>query len=135
MIFAIFFNLNRDFGALGIGIFQIGLQIRTRRPRIRLYANFGKFGYIISPENNQLACFFLVTLYVQHGGHNNSNYEFLVVQHCRWDCRWDNGGGVAILYRSDIKVQKITSLTDQVEEILWIKVMIMIMINLFGKNI
>ena len=34
----------------------------------------------------------------------------------------NNGGGVAILYRSDIKVQKITSLTDQVEEILWIKV-------------
>ena len=27
---------------------KIGLQIRARRPRNRLYANFGKFGYIIS---------------------------------------------------------------------------------------
>ena len=53
-----FENLNRDFGTLGIGIVQIGLQIRTRRPRIRLYANFGKFGCIISPKKNQLACFF-----------------------------------------------------------------------------
>ena len=54
-----FENLNRDFGTLGIGIVQIGLQIRTRRPRIKLYANVGKFGCIISPKNNQLACFFL----------------------------------------------------------------------------
>ena len=58
-----FENLNRDFGTLGIGIVQIGLQIRTCRPRIRLYANFGKFGCITSPKNNQLACFFIVTLY------------------------------------------------------------------------
>ena len=50
------------FGTLDIGIVQIGLQIRTRRPRIRLYANFGKFGCIISLKNNQLAGFF-VTLY------------------------------------------------------------------------
>ena len=56
MIF--FENLNRDFGTLGIGIVQIGLQIRTGRPRIRLYANFGKFGCIISLKNNQLVCFF-----------------------------------------------------------------------------
>ena len=54
-----FENLNRDFGTLGIGIVQIGLQIRTLRPQIRLYANFGKFGCIISPKNNQLKCFFL----------------------------------------------------------------------------
>ena len=43
-----FENLNRDFGTLTIGIAQIGLQIRTRRPQIKLYANFGKFGCIIS---------------------------------------------------------------------------------------
>ena len=54
-----FENLNRDFGTLGIGILQIGLRIRNRRPQIRLYANFHKFGCIISPKNNQLACFFL----------------------------------------------------------------------------
>ena len=48
MIFAIFENLICDFGTLGKGIVQIQLQIRTRRPRIRLYANFGKFGCIIS---------------------------------------------------------------------------------------
>ena len=58
-----FENLNRVFGTLGIGIPQIGLQIRTRRLRIRLYANFGKFGCISSLKNNQLAGFFLVTLY------------------------------------------------------------------------
>ena len=53
-----FENLNRDFGTLGMGILQIGLRIRTRRPQIRLYANFRKFGFIISPKNNQLACCF-----------------------------------------------------------------------------
>ena len=41
---------------LGIGIAEIGLQIRTRRLGIKLYANFGKFGCIISVKNNQLAC-------------------------------------------------------------------------------
>ena len=53
-----FENLNRDFGTLGIGIVQIRFQIRTRLPRIRLYANFGKFSCIISLKNNQLSCFF-----------------------------------------------------------------------------
>ena len=47
-----------NFGTLGIEIVKIWLQIRTRRPRIRLYVNFGKFGCIISLKNNQLACFF-----------------------------------------------------------------------------
>ena len=61
--FLFFENFNRNFGTLGIGIVQIGLQIGTRRPRIRLYVKFGKFGCIISLKNNQLACFFLVTLY------------------------------------------------------------------------
>ena len=56
--FPFFENFNRDFGTLGMGIAQIGLQIRTRRPRIRLYANFGKFGCIISLKNKRLACFF-----------------------------------------------------------------------------
>ena len=56
--FPFFENFNRDFGTLGIEIVKIRLHIRTRRPRIRLYANFGKFGCIISLENNQLACFF-----------------------------------------------------------------------------
>ena len=56
--FPFFENFNRDFGTLGMGIVQIGLQIRTRRPRIRLYAYFGKLGCIISFKNNQLACFF-----------------------------------------------------------------------------
>ena len=60
--FQFFDDFDRDFGTLGMGKAKIGLQIRTRRPRIRLYANFGKFGCIISPKNNQLACFFLVTL-------------------------------------------------------------------------
>ena len=32
----------------------------------------------------------------------------------------NNGGGVAILYRKDIKIQKISSLTDPLEEILYI---------------
>ena len=58
-----FLNFDRDFWTLGIEIAKIWLQIRTRRHRIRLYANFCKFGCIISLENNQLACFF-VTLYV-----------------------------------------------------------------------
>ena len=34
----------------------------------------------------------------------------------------NNGGGVAILYRKDIKIQKISSLTDPLEEILWVRV-------------
>ena len=34
----------------------------------------------------------------------------------------NNGGGVAILYRKDIKIQKVTSLTDPTEEILWVRV-------------
>ena len=38
-----FENFDRDFGTLGIEIPKIGLQIRTRRLRNRLYANFGKF--------------------------------------------------------------------------------------------
>ena len=40
-----------------MGIVQIGLQIRARHPRIRVYANLGNFGCIISPKNNQLAFF------------------------------------------------------------------------------
>ena len=61
--FCYFFeNLKQDFGTFAIGIVQIGLQIRTRRPQIRLYASYGKFGCIISPKNNQLAYFFFVTL-------------------------------------------------------------------------
>ena len=56
--FHFFENFNRDFGTLGMEIAKIRLQIRTRRPRIRLYANFGQFGCIISLKNNQLACFF-----------------------------------------------------------------------------
>ena len=39
-------------------IAKIGLQSRTRHPRIRSYANFGKFNCIISLKNNQLASFF-----------------------------------------------------------------------------
>ena len=64
--FLLFFeNLNRDFGILGIGIVQIGLQIWTLRHRIRLYANVGIFDCIISPKNNQLACFLsLCILYI-----------------------------------------------------------------------
>ena len=56
--FLFFENFNRDFGTLGIKIVKIWFQIRTRRPRIRVHANFGKFGCIISLKNNQLACFF-----------------------------------------------------------------------------
>ena len=41
-----------------MGIVLIRLEIRTRRLRMRLYANFGKFGCIISLKNNKLACFF-----------------------------------------------------------------------------
>ena len=61
-----FRNFERDFGTLGRGIAKIGLQIRTRRPKIRLHANFGKFGCIISIENNQLACTGQTRLYTQH---------------------------------------------------------------------
>ena len=43
---------------LGIGKAKLGVQIQTRRRRIRLYTIFGKFGCIISLKNNQLACFF-----------------------------------------------------------------------------
>ena len=39
-IFAIFQIFDRDFGPFGIGIAQIRLQIRSRRPRNRLDANF-----------------------------------------------------------------------------------------------
>ena len=46
--FHFFGNFERDFGTLGIGIAKIGLQVWTSRPRIRLYANFGKFDCIIS---------------------------------------------------------------------------------------
>ena len=53
-----FENFDRDFGTLGIELAKIGLQIRTRRPRNRLYANFGKFDCIISLKNDQLAGFF-----------------------------------------------------------------------------
>ena len=56
--FYFFGNLNRIFGTLGIKIVKIWFQIRTWRPRIRLYANFGKFGCIISLKNKRLACFF-----------------------------------------------------------------------------
>ena len=57
--FLLFFeNLNRDFGTLGIGIVQIRLQFRTRRPRIRLHANFGKFDCMVYIKNNQFAYFF-----------------------------------------------------------------------------
>ena len=45
-------NFNRNFGTLGIELVKICLQIRICRPRIRLYANFGKFGCIISLKNN-----------------------------------------------------------------------------------
>ena len=57
-----FENFDKDFGTLGIEVAKIGLRIRTRHPRNRLYANFGKFSCIISLKNNQLACVF-VTLY------------------------------------------------------------------------
>ena len=33
-----------------------------------------------------------------------------------------NGGGVAILYKQNIKIQKVNDLTDPVEEILWIRI-------------
>ena len=42
-----FENFDRDFRNLGIGKAKIGLQIQTRGPRERLYANFRKFGCII----------------------------------------------------------------------------------------
>ena len=53
-----FWSFERSFDALDIGIAKVGLQIRPRFPRIRLYVNFGKFGCIISIEDNQLACSF-----------------------------------------------------------------------------
>ena len=62
----LFKNFDRNFGTLGVGIVKIRLQIRTRRPRMRLYVNFVKFGYIISVKNNQSACFVIVTLYFGH---------------------------------------------------------------------
>ena len=68
--FPFFENLDRDFGPLGIEIVKIRLQIRTRSPRIRLYANFGRFGCIISPENNELACFFCHPVQVSLQGPN-----------------------------------------------------------------
>ena len=34
----------------------------------------------------------------------------------------NNGGGVAIIYKNHIKIQKISLLTDSIEEILWIRV-------------
>ena len=60
---AFFENFDRDFGTLGIGIAKIRLQIRTRHPQNGLYANFGKFSYIISVKNNRLGCVFWVTLF------------------------------------------------------------------------
>ena len=39
-----------------MGVLKIGLQIQTRRPRIKLFANFGKLGCIISVKNDQLSC-------------------------------------------------------------------------------
>ena len=60
--FPFFKNFDRNFGTLDVEIVKICLQIRTCRPRIRLYAISGKFGCIISLKNKQLACFFLVTL-------------------------------------------------------------------------
>ena len=50
-------NFDGDYGTLGIRIAKICFQIRTRRPRIRLSANFGQFDCINSPKNDQLACF------------------------------------------------------------------------------
>ena len=55
----------RDFGTLGIEIAKIVLKIQTHHPRIRLYANFGKFICIISLKNNQLAWFFLSPCHVK----------------------------------------------------------------------
>ena len=34
----------------------------------------------------------------------------------------NNGGGIAIIYRNTIKIQKIPDLTDPVEEILWVRI-------------
>ena len=65
--FPFFENFDRDFGTLGIEKVKIWLQIRTRRHRIRLYANFGKFGCIISLRNNQLACFLSPCRYLAPG--------------------------------------------------------------------
>ena len=49
MLFLLFFEIfDPNFGTLGMGIAKIGLQIRTWRPRTRLYGNLYKFGSIIS---------------------------------------------------------------------------------------
>ena len=88
-----FENLNRDFGKLGIGIVQIGLQIWTRRPRIRLYANFGKFGCIISPENNQLARFF---------GHPVGVVGFRSLQFVKTPRQKNVGGKESAIYQSSV---------------------------------
>ena len=69
--FPFFENFDRHFGTLGIEIVEIWLQIRTRRRRIRLYANLGKFGYIISLKNNELACFFF--------GHHVTDLIFMML--------------------------------------------------------
>ena len=58
LFFPFFENFNRDFGTLAIVKAEIGLQIRTHRPRNRLYANFGMFGCIIYLKNKRLAWFF-----------------------------------------------------------------------------
>ena len=57
-LFVIFYNFDRDFGTLGIGIAKIRLRIRTRHPRNRLFAKFGTFSYIIFLKNNRLGCYF-----------------------------------------------------------------------------
>ena len=54
----IFENLNRDFGKLGIGRVQIGLQIWTCRLRIRLYANFGKLLPVLFLSKITIGMFF-----------------------------------------------------------------------------
>ena len=74
--FLLFFeNFDHDFGTLGIEIAKIGVQTRARHPRIRLYANFGRFSFIISLKNNQLACFFLslCTILQPHENYNRTH--------------------------------------------------------------
>ena len=53
-----FENYDRALWTLGIGIAKTGLRIRPRRPRIKLYANFGKSGCIIPLKNSHLARIF-----------------------------------------------------------------------------
>ena len=53
-----FENFDHDFGTLVIGMIKSLLEIWTRRPRNRLYANFGKFGSIVSLKYKRLAYFF-----------------------------------------------------------------------------